>query len=81
MENSVKGLTKVQIDNIYSLSLIYSVGHLVIEGDQVGQGVPAFHESMLSEPDPLVLLQVSSEHIQDESLHNLARPQVRLTGL
>jgi len=35
--NSVKGLTKVQVDDIHSLSLIHYTGHLVIEGDQVGQ--------------------------------------------
>ncbi|GAB0207986.1 hypothetical protein GRJ2_003264300 [Grus japonensis] len=32
--NSVKGFTKVQVDNIHSLSLIHYSGHLVIEGDQ-----------------------------------------------
>jgi len=29
------------------------VGHLVIEGDQVGQAGPAFHEPILAGPDPL----------------------------
>jgi len=33
--NSVKGLTKVQVDNIHSLSIIHQMGHLVTEGDQV----------------------------------------------
>ena len=41
--NSVKGLTKVQVDNIHSLSLIHYTGQLVTEGDQVGQAGPAFH--------------------------------------
>ena len=40
MGNSVQGLTKVQVDNIHSLSLIHQAGHLVIEGDQVGQAGP-----------------------------------------
>jgi len=35
--NSVKGLTKVQVENIHSLSLIHLSSYLVIEGDQVGQ--------------------------------------------
>jgi len=54
--NSVKGLTKVQVDDIHSLSLIHQAGHLVIEGDQVGQAGCAFHEPMLAGPDPLAVL-------------------------
>ncbi|KAK4827864.1 hypothetical protein QYF61_022014 [Mycteria americana] len=49
--DSVKGFTKVQVDNIHSLSLIHYGGHLVTEGDQVGQAGPAFHEPMLAGPD------------------------------
>ena len=45
--------------------------HLVTEGDQVGQAGPAFHESMLAGPDPLVVLHVPGERTQDELLHNL----------
>ena len=41
-----------------------------MEGDQVGQAGPAFHEPMLAGPDPLVVLHMPSEHIQDEPLHN-----------
>ena len=33
MGNSVKGLTKVQVDDIHSLSFIQQEGHLVVEGD------------------------------------------------
>ena len=33
--NSVKGLVKVQVDNIHNLSLIHCVGCLVVEEDQV----------------------------------------------
>ena len=70
MWNSVKGLTKVQVDNIHSLSLVHYVGHLVIE-DQVGQAGPAFHEAMLARPDPLVVLHMPGERTQGEVLHNL----------
>jgi len=69
--NSVKGLTKVQVDNIHTLSLIHQVGHLVIEADQVGQAGPAFHEPMLAGPDPLIVFPMPGERTQDESLHNL----------
>ena len=62
MGNSVKGLTKVQIDNFHSLSLIHWVGHLVIEGDRVGQAGPAFQERIQAGPDPLVVLHMPSEH-------------------
>jgi len=58
--NSVKGLTKVQVDDVHNLSLI----HLVTEGDQVGQAGPAFAEPTLAE---------LSEHTQDELHHNLAQ--------
>ncbi|PKU44200.1 wd repeat-containing protein hypothetical protein [Limosa lapponica baueri] len=34
--DGVKGLTKVQVDNVYSLPLIKKAGHMVIERDQVG---------------------------------------------
>ncbi|KAK4831749.1 hypothetical protein QYF61_018947 [Mycteria americana] len=70
--DSVKGFTTVQVDNIYSLSLIHRVGHLVVEGDQVGQAGPAFHEPMLAGPDPLVGLHMSVECTQDEPLHNFS---------
>jgi len=55
------------------------VRHLVIEGDQVGQAGPAFHEPMLAGPAPLVLLHMPSECTQDELLYNLAwhRGQMR----
>jgi len=69
--NSVKGLTKVQVDNIHSLSFIREACHLVTEGDNLGQAGPAFHESMLAGPDPLIVLLVPSERTQDEALHNL----------
>ncbi|PKU36237.1 rna-directed dna polymerase from mobile element jockey-like [Limosa lapponica baueri] len=31
----IKGFTKVQVNNIHSLSLIHQAGHFIIEGDQV----------------------------------------------
>lgn len=56
MEDSVTGLTKVQVDNTHSLSLIHQVDHQVIEGDQVRQAEPAFPKPMLARPDHLVTL-------------------------
>jgi len=44
-----------------------------VEGDQVGQVGPAFHEPMLTGPDLLVVLHMPGERTQDESLHNLAQ--------
>ena len=69
--NSVKGLSKGQVDDIHSLSLIHYAIQLVIEEDQVGPAGLALHEAMLAGPDPLVVLQTPSEHTQDEPLHNL----------
>ena len=70
-ETVSKVLTKVQVDNIHSLSFILWVGHLVIERDQVGQAGPAFCEPMLAGPDPLVVLHMPGERTQGETLHNL----------
>ncbi|KAK4823264.1 hypothetical protein QYF61_000231 [Mycteria americana] len=69
--NHVKGFTEVYIDNIHSLSLIHQVGHLLIEGDQVGQAGPAFPEPMLAGPDPLVILYMPCDSTQDDLLHQL----------
>jgi len=79
--NSVKSLTKVLVDDIHSLSLVHWVGHLVIEGDQIGQAGRAFLETMLAGTDPMVVLHTPGERTQDELLHNLAGAEVRLTGL
>ncbi|KAK4824309.1 hypothetical protein QYF61_013054 [Mycteria americana] len=49
--------------------------HLVVEGDEVGQAGPAFHEPMLTGPDPLVGLHMAVERTQDEPLHNLPQYQ------
>ncbi|KAK4827587.1 hypothetical protein QYF61_019489 [Mycteria americana] len=51
------------------------VGHLVIEGDQVGQAGPAFHERMLPGLDPLVGLHMPVEHTQD---HRITESQNRI---
>jgi len=50
-----KSFAKVQLDYIHRLSLIYQAGYLVIERDQVGQAVPAFHEPMLAGLNPSLL--------------------------
>ena len=69
--NSVKSLTEVQVQNIHSLSLIHYAGHLVTEGDQVGQEGLTFHEPMLAGPDPLVVMHMLDECAPDEPLHSL----------
>ncbi|KAK4807797.1 hypothetical protein QYF61_023630 [Mycteria americana] len=70
--NRVKGFTEVQIDNIHSLSLIHQAGHLVVEGDQVGQAGPAFPEPMLAGLDPLVIFYMPCDGTQDDLLHQLS---------
>ena len=47
------------------------MGHLVIEGDQVGEAGPASHEAMLAGPDHLVVLHMHGALTQDELLHIL----------
>ena len=56
------------------------MSHLAIEGDQVGQARPAFHEPMLAGPDTLVVLHMPSECTRDESLHNLAQHRGQADG-
>ena len=55
MGDRVKGFVEVQVDHADSLSLTHQAGRLVTEGDEAGQGGPAFHEPMLAGPDPLVI--------------------------
>ncbi|KAK4814103.1 hypothetical protein QYF61_008198 [Mycteria americana] len=64
--DSVKGFTKVPKG-------LLKAGHLVIEGYQVDQAGPAFHEPMLAGSDPLVGLHMHVERTQDEPLHNFPR--------
>jgi len=54
------------------MSLIHQVGHLVVEGDEVGQAGPAFHEPTLSEPNFLIVLHIPCDHTQDDLFHNLS---------
>lgn len=55
-ETVTGAVSEVQVDNIHSL--IPLVGHLVIEGHQVGQAGPAFHKPTLSGPDPMAVLYI-----------------------
>ena len=41
MGNSVKGLTKVQVDEVHSLTFFQYAGHLIIKGDLFGEA--GFH--------------------------------------
>lgn len=50
MGDSAKGSTRVQADNIHSISLIHQASHIVTE-DQAGQTGPDFHKSSLARPD------------------------------
>jgi len=45
------------------------MGHSIIEGDQVGQARPAFHELMLAGPDPPVVPRMLCDHTQDDLFH------------
>lgn len=59
---SVKHLTKIQVNSIHSLYLMYLVGHLVIEGDQASQAEPAPHKHRLAASDHLTVLYVPCDH-------------------
>ena len=56
MGDSIEGFAEVYVDYINSLSLFHQVGHLIIEGDQVGQAGPVFHEHVMASPDLLVTM-------------------------
>lgn len=51
------------------------MGHLVLEGDQIGQIGPSFHEAMLNGPNPLVVPDMLHNHTPDDLLHNLPQYQ------
>ena len=70
MVDSVKSCAEFEVDYDYSLSLNHQEGHSII-GDQVGQAGPAFHESMLTRPEPLAVLHMPCDFPQDDLLYNL----------
>ena len=72
MGDSVKGFAEVQVDDINSLSLIHQAGHSTAE-DQVGQAGSAFHEPVLSGPDPLAVLHMLCDVTQDYLFHDLLK--------
>ena len=49
--------------------------HLVLEGDQIGQIGPTFHEPMLAGPDPLVVPDMLHNHTPGDLLHDLPQYQ------
>ena len=53
------------------LVVTLQVGHTIIEGVQVDQTGPAFHESMLGRLDPLIVPYMPCNHTQDDLLHYL----------
>jgi len=59
---------------MHNLSLIHQAGHLVTEGDQVGQTGPAFCElpGGLPGADPPVVLHMLCDLIPDDLFYNLA---------
>lgn len=60
MGDSITGFTKVQVGNIYSLSLIHQAGYLVINGDQVGQARGSlFHNLLQGQAERLWFLRSS----------------------
>ncbi|KAF4794975.1 hypothetical protein TURU_097010 [Turdus rufiventris] len=60
---------------------IFQVGHLVIEGDQVGQAETAFHKPMLSGSNPTVILHVFCHVTALRMTCSRTAPKVRLTAL
>ena len=91
MRDLVKGFAEIEVDYINRLSIIYQYGHPVIEGDEVGQTRPAFHEPVLSGPDPMNTMHMPCDLTQDDLLHNFpwyqgqadrpVVPQVLLTDI
>ena len=65
-----KALLKSRVDYVSSLSLIYQSGYRAVEGDEVGQARPAFHEPVLAGPDPLDAMHVLCDLTKDDLLHN-----------
>jgi len=66
----VFGFAEVWIGYIHSLSLIHQAGYSVIEGDQVDRAGLTFHEPILAQRHPLIVLHVLCDYIQDDLFHS-----------
>lgn len=53
---------------------------MFIEGDEVGQAEPTFHESMLARTGSPVILHMPCDHTQDDLLHDLPHYQDQTDG-
>lgn len=58
MQDSVKGFTKVRVNNIHCFPLIHRASHLTVEGYQVGQASFPLCKSMLTTSNHLLVLHV-----------------------
>ncbi|PKU42644.1 hypothetical protein llap_7061 [Limosa lapponica baueri] len=69
----IKGLAKVQVNNVHKISLIHQGGHFVIVGDWVCQAGPDFHEPVLAGSDHLGVLHALHNGTQDDLFRDLPR--------
>lgn len=79
-ENAVGDCTKGFIGHIHSLSLIYQVCQLVIEGDHIGQAGTALYESTLARSDLLEAPHMLCDHSHIFCSMKFLDSQIKLTG-
>ena len=76
MQDSVKGLTDVRVDNIHCSCLVYQASHLTAEVYQAGQAWVPLGEAMLTISDDFLVIHVLGLATSSPSLRKL-----RLIGL
>lgn len=72
VENSIRCLAKLQVNNIHILSFIPYMGHLITKGDQVSQARSAFHKPILTGCDHPSVVYVLCGSTQDDLHHDLS---------
>ena len=81
MGDHVKGLAEIWVDYMNSIYLIHHMGHLVVEGDEVGQAGLAFQEPILAVSDPPVVPHTVRDAFKMTCSVTFPGTKVRLTGL
>ena len=73
VEDSIKSLTEVKVDNILCSPFVYHANHFIVEGYWLGQSWLPCGRSMLTTPDHLLVLYVTGNSFQDYLLHHFSR--------
>ena len=54
MQDHIKGLSEVQVDDITCSAFVHSLCHLIVEGHQIGQAWSTLGDAMLAVSDHII---------------------------